>query len=238
MDNIKHVKDNSLSNRIFNISFKEINGNRIDSYYNSEYYRSVLESIKNSKYPVKKLIDITDKITDGTHHTPNYISQGARFISVKNIKNSSISFKSIKHTSFEEGEKLERRVKPRMNDILLTKIGTIGKTAIIREEDIPFNIFVSLALIRPNQTVSNYYLSEVLGSSICKIQFTRHLKGVGVPDLHLENIATTLIPFPSLDKQIELEERILAKRKMAENLQIEANNALNKTKQRIEKMLL
>jgi len=94
-----------------------------------------------------ELDEICYKITDGTHHTPNYTSSGVAFISVKDINDNKIDFSKCKYISREQHEALIKRCNPEKNDLLITKSGTIGRMAIVPEKP-EFSLFVSVALIK------------------------------------------------------------------------------------------
>lgn len=139
-------------------------------------------------YPLKYLVDIP--ITDGTHNTPTYTDKenGSPFLSSKDITSGHINWSSIKYITKELHEQLQKEVAPKRNDILLAKNGTTGIGALV-EEDIVFDIYVTLALIRPNQSiVLPKFLLYLINSSLCKIQYDKHLIGIGVPNLHLNII--------------------------------------------------
>jgi len=96
---------------------------------------------------------------------------------------------------------MQKRVSPQIGDILLAKNGTTGVAAIV-DKDIPFDIYVSLALLRPLNIVNPLYFLHFVNSPIAKEQFNKRLKGIGVPNLHLEEIREVLIAFPkSLSEQ-------------------------------------
>ena len=95
-------------------------------------------------------------ISDGTHKTPNYIEKGIPFLSVQNISKGYFDLTQIKYISESEHEKLCERVKPQKDDILICRIGTLGK-AIRCTLDFEFSIFVSLGLLRPvNNAITDY----------------------------------------------------------------------------------
>lgn len=79
-------------------------------------------------------------------------------------------------------EKLCKRLKPRKNDILLAKNGTTGVAAIVDRDEI-FDVYVSLAVLRPLNVVYPKYLLYAINSPVVKRQFDAGLKGVGVPNL-------------------------------------------------------
>ena len=97
-------------------------------------------------------------------------------------------------------QELYSRVAPRIGDILLAKNGTTGAAAIINEEKI-FDIYVSLALIRTVKDINSYFTLYAIRSTYVQTHFFKSLKGIGVPNLHLEHIRHTLIPIPPISEQ-------------------------------------
>ena len=96
---------------------------------------------------------------------------------------------------------LYSRLSPQKNDILLAKNGTTGIAAIV-DRDCVFDIYVSLALLRVvKYIISPEYLLSVIASSTIQDYFNGSLKGIGVPNLHLEHIRTSLIPICPLNEQ-------------------------------------
>ena len=94
-----------------------------------------------------------------------------------------------------------KRISPQKDDVLLAKNGTTGVAALVEDNRV-FDIYVTLALLRPNQEIIYpKYLLRVINSPSCKRQFNSHLKGVGVPNLHLKEINETKIPLPPLETQ-------------------------------------
>jgi type I restriction enzyme, S subunit len=74
-----------------------------------------------------------------------------------------------------------------------------------------FSIYVSVCLIKPkHDLVDPRFLCAALGTSAVKSQADRRIKGIGVPDLHLDQIQSFLIPLPSLSEQQEFTRRIEA----------------------------
>ena len=96
-------------------------------------------------------------------------------------------------------DELYSRIAPRKGDLLLAKNGTTGIAAIVDTDDI-FDIYVSLALLRP-VSINSTYLWGAVNSKETKEQFDTSLKGVGVPNLHLGEIKKTKIIVPPLEKQ-------------------------------------
>src|SRR5438128_10061396 len=77
------------------------------------------------------LQQLSTKIVDGTHHTPSYVESGIPFISVRDIRNHQINFEDCKYISEIEHRELFKRCNPEWGDVLLSKVGTIGLTAVV-----------------------------------------------------------------------------------------------------------
>lgn len=146
------------------------------------------------------------KITDGTHKTPTYCDEenGVPFISAKDVTTGVICWDNIKYITPELHEELYARLAPQMDDVLLAKNGTTGIAAIV-DTDKVFDLYVTLAVLRPNKDIINpRFLLHIINSPICKTQFDEHLTGIGVPNLHLRDIKEVVISVPSMLEQAEI----------------------------------
>jgi type I restriction enzyme S subunit len=99
--------------------------------------------------------DVCDAITDGTHYTPSYVDRGIPFYSVENVTRD--DFTDVKYISPAEHRVLVQRCRPQRDDILMTRIGSLGNTKYI-DWDIDASIYVSLALLRPGRRIDGRYL--------------------------------------------------------------------------------
>ena len=124
------------------------------------------------------------------------------------IKHGKINWNDIMYIPKSLHDELYSRVSPKMNDILLAKNGTTGVAAIV-DRECEFDIYVTLALLRVvNNNISSQYLLKIIASDTIQDYFKSSLKGIGVPNLHLEHIRTTLIPIPPINEQNKIAERI------------------------------
>lgn len=157
-----------------------------------------------------RLSDICEiPITDGTHQTPTYSTkdEGVPFISSKDVTTKVINWNNIKYITKDLHKELYKRIAPQKNDILLAKNGTTGVAALV-EDDKVFDIYVTLAVLRPTRNLMYpKYLLNVVNSPVCKEQFDEHLIGIGLPNLHLNVIKEVMIPLPPFEEQ----KRIVAK---------------------------
>lgn len=168
-----------------------------------------------------RMNEICNNITDGTHQTPKYFKEGIVFLSSKNVTSGKIDWFDIKYIDQKQHEEMQKRVSPKLNDILLAKNGTTGVAALV-DREIDFDIYVSLALLRPIQGVYPPFLLHFINSIVAKRQFNKRLRGIGVPNLHLNQIREVLVPLPPLNEQIrivpEIEKQLAKTKQLKETI--------------------
>lgn len=162
-----------------------------------------LQNNKNN-YQIKSLQEVCEPIKDGTHQTPTYTDDtisGYKFLSSKDVTTGKIDWNHLKYIPEHLHKDLYVRIAPRKGDILLAKNGTTGVAAIVDRDEI-FDIYVSLALLRPIN-MNSVYLWAAVNSYETKRQFDSSLKGIGVPNLHLGEIRKVKIVVPPIELQNE-----------------------------------
>lgn len=182
-----------------------------DNLAQSIFYEMFGDPVENDKgFDTKRLDEVFPLITDGTHQTPTYTEDrenGYKFLSAKDVTSGSINWNNVKFIPAWLHDNLSKRLKPQKNDILLCKNETTGICALVEDDD-TFDIYVSLALLRPNNLHNPKYLTYAINSPATKRQFDDSLKGIGVPNLHLKEIRRTIIIIPPLPLQQLFAQRI------------------------------
>ena len=170
----------------------------------ADYFKAALaETFAAVKGEKVKLEDICEFIKDGTHQTPQYttdIQSGYKFVSSKDVTSGAIDWEHLKYIPARLHDELYARIAPKKGDILLAKNGTTGVAAIVDRDEI-FDIYVSVALLRFKAGNCLRYLWYIINSPLAKAQFNRRLKGIGVPNLHLEEIRKVEIVVPPVAVQ-------------------------------------
>ena len=151
---------------------------------------------------MKKLKELSVKISDGVHAKPNYTESGRPFLSVVNINKKKIDFTDCKYVSEEAYQKMIKSTYPQKGDILYTKVGaTYGIPAYV-DTDIEFCLYVSVCLIKPrHELINSRFLAMQMDMPFVKHQADKRIKGIGVPDLHLNQISDFDIVCPPRDEQ-------------------------------------
>lgn len=179
---------------------------RLDaSYY---YYSLILKkhSIDNGISFIK-LKDLCIVISDGEHSAiPRQKHPGIRYLYGRNIKDGIVNFDPNTDSSFitEDDYDFFKRIHLEENDILLTIVGTIGKTALYKQEyigkaGIPRHI--AKIRLKPNSQISPEYIVAFFLSKLGKWQLNNITTGNIQPLLSIGNIEK--IDIPIIDKKIQ-----------------------------------
>ena len=168
---------NSILTAVIHPDFNKVKEEKVDNIY------EVLKWAVVDKYNQK---------------TPDYKKTGIPFISVENIDN---IYNTEKYISEEDYEK-NYRIKPKIDDIFMTRIGTIGKCAIVTKNN-PLAYYVSLALLRPNKNkIDSAYLKYIIESGIGKKELNKRILFTAVPiKINKGDIDKLEIPLPPLEVQ-------------------------------------
>lgn len=155
-----------------------------------------------------RLGDILYKLTDGTHSTPRYVMHGVPFLSVKDMSSGKLDFSRCKYISEQEHQELYSRCNPELGDLLVTKVGTTGIPVIV-DTDLPFSLFVSVALLKFNQhLIYNKFLQILINAPLVQKQVAENTRGVGNKNWVMRDIANTIIVLPPLAEQKRIVDKI------------------------------
>ena len=166
-----------------------------------------VEMFEEEEYPKKTLNELTNKITDGSHNPPKGIAEneGYMMLSSQNIINNSINYENARFLKKEDFEKENSRTNLNRGDVLLTIVGTVGRTAIITDET---NITMqrSVAVLKPTEEINSIYLVGAINSDNVIRQLTKGAKGVAQKGIYLNDIKKIVISVPPIELQNEFAE--------------------------------
>ena len=147
---------------------------------------------------------VRHKIVDGVHKTPKYVQEGIPFVTAKDIVDNKVSLVKCKYITEVEHLVLTKRVKPEKEDILLTKVGTVGNVALVRD-NLDFSIFVQVALIKPDlKIIFPEYLFFCLQSNGSQKEIISNTAQSTMKFIGIQNIGRVKIPLPSIREQQEI----------------------------------
>lgn len=166
------------------------------------------------------------EIKDGTHQTPKYVDAGIPFYSVESISQN--EFKSTKFISEEEHIRLTKSFRIEKGDILMTRIGSIGKCKYINW-DVNASFYVSLALLKVKKEYSAEFICHYSETEYFKQEIEINSLQAAIPKKinlgQISNVAI-LIP-PTIEEQTAIAQILSDMDTEIEKL----NQKLNKYKQ-------
>jgi len=150
-------------------------------------------------WELRQLYDLSSKISDGLHSTPNYVeSSDYFFINGNNLKNSHIVIgKTTKCVSKEEAKKHKKELTDRT--ILMSINGTIGNLAYYQGENVILG--KSAAYINLKESVNKDFIYYFLSTSKTQQLFESELTGTTIRNLSLRSIKSIKILLPPLPEQ-------------------------------------
>lgn len=160
-----------------------------------------------------KLGEIATLITKGT--TPRggnvaYLDKGIGFLRAENVAGlDRLDKDNLKYIDEDTHNGFLKRSIIETNDILITIAGTLGRTGLVRQEDLPLNANQAVSMVRlaAPEYLDLQYLIYVLNSPDIQKYLTQQKKTTAIPNLTLEIIENCVCPFPPLQEQ----HRIVAK---------------------------
>ena len=180
------------------------------------------DPVKNEKgWEIRKMEEISLKITDGTHQSPKFLKEGIPFLLVSNIVNNKINYKTNKFISEEDFETLNKRTPIEIGNILLTSVGSYGNPAII-ESQMKFAFQRHIAFIKPNHSMINYhFLFHFLKSDLIKREIDKNVKVAAQKTYNLVELKKLRIILPTITLQNQFAERVAVIEAQKQQAQLE-----------------
>lgn len=160
-----------------------------------------------------RLYSLAHIISKGT--TPKggkdaYVEKGIRFLRIENInEDGSISHENIKHITEEMHTGFLRRSILCKDDILISIAGTLGKTGIVGEADLPLNTNQAISFVRLIRgNLLPQYIKMSIDNPKTQDMLISQAKVTSIPNLTLEIIGNCAIPLAPLAEQQRIVDRI------------------------------
>ena len=145
------------------------------------------------------------RITKGTTPTSvgfEYQESGISFVRVENLANGRVDQSSISAFVSSEANEALARSQLQAGDLLFSIAGTIGRTALVREENLPANTNQALAIIRGTGDVLDpQFLRIVLASGLTQRSAGRRARGGAMKNISLGDVKGIVVPLPPAKEQ-------------------------------------
>ncbi|MCH9812900.1 MAG: restriction endonuclease subunit S [Epsilonproteobacteria bacterium] len=139
------------------------------------------------KYEKIDFNSVCNKITDGSHNPPKGIEHSEYLmLSSKNILNNSINYHNPRYLKEEDFYRENKRTDVSLGDVLLTIVGTIGRTAVVNTNN-KFTLQRSVAVLKPKREIlDSYFLMYSLQKNLNIL--TEGAKGAAQKGIYLKSI--------------------------------------------------
>jgi len=159
-----------------------------------------------------RIEEIAD-IIDSLHKTPRYSSTGHPMVRVVDVKYGSLTLKDTRKVDDQVFLEFSRRFTPEINDIVITRVGSYGISALVK--DTHFCLGQNTAALKPRVNKRFFYFAlnspfvkaQIEYSTVGSTQKTLSLKAIGnleIPRLGEKDEQLTATFLGSLDDKIEL----------------------------------
>ena len=153
------------------------------------------------------LREIALSISDGSHNPPPNNGSGIPLLSAANINDNSILMNEISRWITNEEWKIEnQRTNIEVGDVLLTIVGSIGRSAVVQNNN-HFALQRSVAVIKPC-LINPLYLMHIVQSPQIQKWLTDNSKGTAQKGIYLNALSLMIIPIPPLAEQARIVELI------------------------------
>jgi type I restriction enzyme, S subunit len=180
-----------------------------------------------------RLEEVTHRVTDGTHQSPEFTDWGIPFLVIGNLINGQIDWSSVqKWVNEATYEECTARCRPVAGDVLYTAVGSYG-IALVVDTEKPFMFQRHIAHIKPNHDlVSAKYLSAALNSPELQRHADSVARGVAQKTVTLGELKEFPLLLPPLPEQ----RRIVAKLEALQSHSRRAREALEAVSPLLEKL--
>ena len=154
-----------------------------------------------------RLRQICTKIVDGDHNPPAGVKYRTEFLmlSAQNInQNQLVDLDKVRYLTEDVFQKENERTKAEKGDILLTTVGTLGRSCIYEGN---YNISFQRSVSVISTLIFNHYLKFVFDSPFIQQHMVRNATGTAQKGFYLNQVENLIIPLPPLAEQ----KRIVAK---------------------------
>lgn len=169
---------------------------------------------------------VCEHITDGDHMPPPKSESGIPFIMISNIKGNTICWDNTNYVNQEYYTAIGEKRTPKKGDILYTVTGSYGIPVKV-DFDKDFCFQRHIALLRPNEKITQNYLFYAMQSPDVYLQATKRATGTAQKTVGLSVLRDITIPFfESVEKQNKVTDLIESRLSVCESIEQIVDTAL------------
>ena len=177
----------------------------------------------------KKLGEVCLKITDGSHNPPQGVEKSCNYmLSSQNVQNGYLDMSSVRYLSDENFRIENKRTQAKRGDVLLTIVGTIGRTCVLDGSEGNITFQRSVAILKPSEEINSLFLMYFLLSQNSNLNSTA--QGAAQKGIYLKQLGNIEIYFPSFSEQQSIVDYLDSAFAKIDAMKANAEKALNEAK--------
>lgn len=178
---------------------------KLDELVKARFVEMFGEPVSNPhQYPIRQLSEYIEFLTSGSRGWSQYFSDdGEYFITIKNVKNCSISLEDVQYIKPPDNAEAVR-TKVKDGDLLISITADLGRTGVVTKEIADHGAYINqhLTCIRLNREKLNpLYVAYYMESPAGKMQFNAKNQAGVKAGLNFNAINSLKLVVPPLEKQ-------------------------------------
>lgn len=142
-----------------------------------------------------KFSELVKHVKPGTNFQPKRIEKGIPFLNVRNLNGGFLDYSDINYISEEEYQRVHKNWMPEENDVLISRIGTLGIVAVISKEDLPVAVHYNMINLKAKLT-SYQFLYFLLKSSLFQEKYNSIIRQSVQEFVAIEDVENIEINLP------------------------------------------
>ena len=177
----------------------------------------------------KKLGEVCKRITDGSHNPPQGVEKSCNYmLSSQNVQNGYLDMSSVRYLSDENFRIENQRTQAKKGDVLLTIVGTIGRTCVLDGTEGNITFQRSVAILKPSEEINSRFLMYFLLSQNSKLNSTA--QGAAQKGIYLKQLGNIEVQYPSFSEQQSIVDYLDSAFAKIDAMKANAEKALNEAK--------
>ena len=204
----KKINDNLLSQilTIYDYWFTQY---RFPDAINTKFVNNdILQKSIPNDWDVNTLGSMFTLLRDGTHNPPPRVASGIPLLTGIMFGDNFLDHSVETYITQDDYSAIHSKYEPLAGDLLLTKIGTVGKVNLLMEEDLPIAIHCNSALLRPYDSDVTPFLFAMLKSKTLQAKLKHEVSKTVQEFISLDKLASIIVEVPSRDLQISFSKTI------------------------------
>jgi len=151
--------------------------------------------------------DVFDKIVDGSHNPPSGVATGLPMLSARNVLNNELDLTEIRRLAEQQFWEENRRTQASSGDVLLTIVGTIGRSYALGTFDGPLVFQRSVAVLHPVE-LSAKFCSYQFQSPHFQSQLEEKARGTAQKGVYLGTLSNLRLNVAPVEEQHRIVDEI------------------------------